>query len=56
MSKIHSNKKDQLHINGREKVGYKILKNPKALNIQEQMKMFMKIYKTIIQHRKRECK
>ena len=41
--------KYQLLINRREKVGIKKLKNPKALIIHKQLKMFMKIWKTIIQ-------
>ena len=47
--------KYQLLINGREKVGIENLKNLKAFIDYSQTMMFMKIWKTIIQQRKREC-
>ena len=40
-------------INGREEVGIENLQNPKRLIIHENLMMFMKIWKIIIQQRKR---
>ena len=40
-------------INGREEVGIENLQNPKTLIIHENLMMFMKIWKIIIQQRKR---
>ena len=43
-----------LIINRKEKEGTETLKNLKAFLINKQLMMFMKIWNTIIQHRKRE--
>ena len=48
--------KYQLLINGKERVGIEILKNPKTfIDYSQTIDMFMKIWKTVIQQRKGEC-
>ena len=56
MTKFIYRSKYQLFINGREKIGIEILKNPEnhSVIIHKQLMMFLKIWKTIIQHRKGE--
>ena len=63
IEKIHLHVKDpleskyQLLINGREKVGIKKLKNPRAFldYYSQQLMMSMNIWKIIIQQRKNKC-
>ena len=49
MTKFIYRSKYQLFINGREKIGIEILKNPKnhSVIIHKQLMMFLKIWKTI---------
>ena len=53
VSKIHKNPKHQLPNNGREKVGIKSLKNPKALIHYSQTIYVYEKLKTIIQQKKK---